>query len=63
MEITMLMNMTQFYEYRMRCVIRKDEAMTLNRFQKDLNDDLRREVVLRGMSTLDEAYTLCKITI
>jgi hypothetical protein len=44
MEISMLMNITQFDEYRMRCVIRKDETMTPSRFQKDLNDDLRREV-------------------
>jgi len=32
--------------------------MTLSRFRKGLNDDLRREVVLRGVSTLNEAYTL-----
>jgi hypothetical protein len=42
----------------MRCAIREDEVMTLSRFQKGLNDDLRREVVLRGVSTLDNAYTL-----
>jgi len=43
----------QFDEYRMRCAVREDEVMTLSRFQKGLNDDLRREVVLRGVSTLD----------
>jgi hypothetical protein len=32
--------------------------MTLSRFLKDLNDDLKREIMLRGVSTLDEAYTL-----
>ena len=32
--------------------------MTLSRFQKGLNDYLRREVVLRGVSTLDNVYTL-----
>ena len=32
--------------------------MTLCRFWKGLNDDLKREVVFKGMSTLDEAYTL-----
>jgi hypothetical protein len=42
----------------MRCAIREDEVMTLNRFRKGLNDDLIREVVLRDVSTLDEAYTL-----
>jgi hypothetical protein len=30
----------------MRCVVRKDGAMNLNRFCKGLNDDIRREVVL-----------------
>ena len=47
-----------FDEYKMRCAAREDEVMTLSRFRKDLNDDLRREIVLRGVSTLDEAYTL-----
>jgi len=42
----------------MRCAVREDEVMTLSRFRKGLNDDLRRDVVLRGVSTLDEAYTL-----
>jgi len=48
----------QFDEHRTRCAVREDEVVTLSRFQKGLNDDLRREVVLRGVSTLDEAYTL-----
>ena len=48
----------EFDEYRMRCAVREDEVMTLNRFKKCLHDDLKREVVLRGVSTLDEAYTL-----
>jgi hypothetical protein len=48
----------QYDEYRMKCIVREDEAMTLSRFRKGLNDDLRREIVLRGVSTLDEAYTL-----
>ena len=32
--------------------------MTLCRFWKGLNDDLRRQVAFKGVSTLDEAYTL-----
>jgi len=48
----------QFDEYRMRCAVRVDEVMTLSRFQKGLNNDLRREVMLNSVSTLDEAYTL-----
>jgi hypothetical protein len=41
-----------------RCVIRENEAMTLRRFCKGLNDDLRKEVVFQGVSTLNQAYTL-----
>jgi len=48
----------QFDEYRTRCAVREDEVVTLRRFRKGLNDDLRREVVLRGVSTLEKAYTL-----
>jgi hypothetical protein len=44
----------------MRCAIRKNEVMTLHRFYKGLKDDLRREVVFQGVSTLDQAYTLVK---
>jgi hypothetical protein len=43
-----------------RCAIRESEAMTLRRFCKVLNDDLRRKVVFQGVSTLDQAYTLSK---
>jgi hypothetical protein len=31
-------------------MIREGESMTLSGFQKSLNDDLRREVMLRGVS-------------
>jgi hypothetical protein len=44
---------TQFNDYMMRCAIRENEAMTLRRFYKGLKDDLRREVVFQGVSTLD----------
>jgi hypothetical protein len=42
----------------MRCAIRENEVMILRRFRKGLNDDLRREVVFQGISTLDQACTL-----
>ena len=42
----------------MRCAIRENEVMTLRRFYKGLKDDLRREVVFQGVSTLNQAYTL-----
>jgi predicted N-acyltransferase len=41
-----------------RCAIRENESMTLRRFCKGLNDDLRKEVVFQGVSTLNQAYTL-----
>jgi len=50
----------QFNDYMIRCAIRENEAMTLRRFCRGLNDDLRREVVFQGVSTLDQAYTLVK---
>ena len=42
----------------MRCAIRENEVITLRRFRKGLNDDLRKEVVFQGVSTLDQACTL-----
>jgi len=42
----------------MRCAIKKNEAKTLLRFCKGLDDDLRREVVFQGVSALDQAYNL-----
>jgi hypothetical protein len=42
----------------MRCVVVKDEAMTLSRFRRGFNDAIRKELVLRGIDTLDQAYTL-----
>jgi len=49
---------TQFNDYMIRCAIRENEAMTLRRFCKGLNDDLRKEVEFQGVSTLNQAYTL-----
>jgi hypothetical protein len=51
---------TQFNDYMIRCAIRENKVITLRRFYKSLNDDLRREVVFQGVSTLDQAYTLVK---
>jgi hypothetical protein len=49
---------TQFNDYMIRCAIRENKAMTLRRFCEGLNDDHSREVVFRGVSTLNQAYTL-----
>jgi hypothetical protein len=51
---------TQFNDYMIRCAIRENEALTLHRFCRGFNDDLRREVVFQGVSTLNQAYTLVK---
>jgi hypothetical protein len=42
----------------MRCVVVEDEVMTLSRFRRGLNDDLKKELLLREITTLDQAYTL-----
>jgi hypothetical protein len=42
----------------MRCALKENEVMTLHRFYKGLNDDLRREVVFQGVSTLDQVCFL-----
>ncbi|GFS39073.1 hypothetical protein Acr_00g0061030 [Actinidia rufa] len=42
--------MDHFFEW-------EDERMTLSRFQHGLNNDLRKELVLREVDTLDLAYT------
>jgi len=44
----------------MRYAIKENEAMTLRRFYKGLKDDLIREIVFQGVSTIDQAYTLVK---
>jgi hypothetical protein len=48
----------QFDEYKMRCAIVEDEAMTLSRFRRGLNDDCSREIVLCGITTLDHTCTV-----
>ncbi|XP_022856383.1 uncharacterized protein LOC111377500 [Olea europaea var. sylvestris] len=50
----------QFDEFRMRCQVVEDEIMTLSRFRQGLRDDLRRELVLRGVTTLDHAYSFVR---
>jgi hypothetical protein len=47
----------QFDEYKMRCAVVEDEAMALSRFRRGLNDNLR-ELFLRGITTLNQVYTL-----
>ena len=42
----------------MRWNIKEDERMTLSHFWQGLNDDLRKELVLRKVTTLEQAYTI-----
>lgn len=44
----------------MKCVIREDDATTLSMFYRGFNDDLRREVMLWDVSTINKAYTFAK---
>jgi hypothetical protein len=50
----------QFQEYKRRCQIVEEEVVTLGRLEKGLNDDLRRELIIRGVTSLDQAYDLAK---
>ncbi|XP_022841848.1 uncharacterized protein LOC111365525 [Olea europaea var. sylvestris] len=50
----------QFDEFRMRCQVVEDEVMTLSRFRQGLRDDLRRELVLKGVTTLDHTYSFVR---
>ena len=50
----------QFQEYKRRCQIVEEEVVTLGRLKKELNDDLRRELIIKGVTSLDQAYELTK---
>ena len=50
----------QFQEYKRRCQIVEEEVVTLGRLKKGLNDDLRRELIIKGITSLDQAYELAK---
>jgi hypothetical protein len=50
----------QFQKYKRRCQIVEEEVMTFGRLKKGLNDDLRRELIIRGVTSLDQAYDLAK---
>uniref|UniRef100_A0A2N9IC59 Reverse transcriptase n=1 Tax=Fagus sylvatica TaxID=28930 RepID=A0A2N9IC59_FAGSY len=50
----------QFQKYKRRCQIVEEEVVTFGRLKKGLNDDLRRELIIRGVTSLDQAYDLAK---
>ena len=41
-----------------RCDIREDESVTLSRFRAGLRDELKRELILREIYTIHDAYEL-----
>lgn len=51
---------TQFDELQMRCHVIEGEVMTLSRCRQCVKDDLQRELVLRGVTTLDHALSLVR---
>ena len=50
----------QFREYKRRCQIVEEEVVTLGRLKKGLNDNLKRELIIRGITSLEKAYELAK---
>ena len=50
----------QFKEYKRCCQIVEEEVVTLNRFKKGLNPDLMKELIIRGVTSLDHAYELAR---
>ena len=50
----------QVQEYKRRCQIVEEEVVTLDRFKRGLNDNLRRELIIRGVTSLDQACKLAR---
>ncbi|XP_022855428.1 uncharacterized protein LOC111376688 [Olea europaea var. sylvestris] len=50
----------QFEEFRTKCHLIENESTTLSRFSQGLRDDLKRELFLRGVTTLNHAYSLAR---
>ena len=48
----------KFNEYMSRCDVREDEVITLSRFRAGLRGDLQRELILRKIYTIHDAYEL-----
>ena len=49
---------TRFDEYLMRCGVAEDRVVTLSRFRARLREDIQRELFLREVTTLEQAYQL-----
>ena len=57
---TMIEYIAKFDEFVMRCGVVESESMTLSRFRKGLNEDIRRELFLREVHDLEHAYQVAR---
>ena len=48
----------KFDEYMSRCDVMEDEVLTLSRFGSGLREDLKRELILREISTIQDVYEM-----
>jgi len=49
---------TKFDKFLIRCGENESDTIVLSRFRSGLREDLRRELFVREISTLDQAYQL-----
>ena len=48
----------KFEEYLMRCNVNEDPSVTLSRFRAGLREDIQRELFMREVYSLEQAYQL-----
>ena len=48
----------KFDEYMSRCDVLEDETLTLSRFRSGLRDYLRKELILREIYTIQDAFEM-----
>ena len=48
----------KFDEYMSRCDVMEDEVITLSLFRLGLREDIRRELILRKIYTIQDAYEM-----
>ena len=49
-----------FDEYVMRCGVSESESVTLSRFRAGLNEDIKRELILKEVNDLEHAYQVAR---
>ncbi len=50
----------QFEEFHMRCGVIEEETVTLSRFRAGLREEIQKELILREITTLGQAYQLAQ---